>query len=178
MGDVDSKTLLEELNERFNVKTDKQSGFGEYTQETQKLSYSPDNPYGHQYALISSQTKDVATQGWKVTDDPQIVLGDIDNEKTLRLYQIDYGLLVNCCGMAQNDEMWIPVFNVLWRKFKGELRMTSNMGGKERFFQAFMQPKSTSRPGFSFLRKKSKKKKTTADYVFDQGDDDDGGGMF
>ena len=175
------QTLLDELNSMFanRRKGDKPSGFGQYTQETQKMMFSPDNPYGHQYALISSQTKDVKKHGWRAIDDPQIVLGDIDNEKTLRLYQIDYSLLVSCCNMAQKDPMWESVFDTFWRKFKGELRMTSNMGGKERFFQAFMTPKSSSRPGFSFLRKKSsKKKKTYADYIFQGDDDDEGGGMY
>ena len=171
----DDISLLDELNNLFKSKN---TNFSEYTQENQKLYYAPDNPYAHQYSLISSKTGDVETKKWDVIDDPQIVLGDIDNEKTLRLYQTDFRLLVECCGLAQKDPMFNIVFNALWRIFKGELRMTSNMGGKERFFQAMMTPKSQARPGFSLLRKaSSKKKKTMADYVFES-DDEEGGGMY
>lgn len=164
------ESLLDELNKNFgNIQG---SAFGSYTQDMQKMGFSPDNPYGHAWGLINSPIKDIEKDNMHVLDDPQILLGDIDNEKSLRLYQMDLDYLTNFCQMAIIDEMWKGVFEVLWQKFKNEVRITSAMGGKERQYQAFHIPQMSTKKGFSFLKRGSKKKKQAMDYILPSEEDE------
>lgn len=162
------KSLLDELNEQFGKR--EESGFGEYTQDMQKIGYTPDNPYGHASWLINTPKKKLERDGFDTLNDPQIYLGNIANEKSLFLIQKDLTYLTNMCGMAMADPMFSTIFKVLWQVFKTEVRITSAMDGTERQYQAFQpnQPLASSAKGFSFFGKKRKKPKEPIEYVFPQ----------
>jgi len=168
------KSLLDEINKIFSGNVDEQSGFSSYTQEVQKLSFSPDNPYSHAYGLISSRTKDIDKDGWDTLNDPQLFLGSIDNAKSLRIYQLDIYWLTNLFNIAREDPVFKNIFNTLWANLKTELRLTSVMDGTERKLQAFHVPQPSIKKGFGFLKPKSNKKKEPLEYIIPQEDDEAG----
>ena len=164
------ENLLDELNNQLSKK--EVSNFGTYTQDMQRIGYTPDNPYGHAWGLVNSPQKSLEKDGFNVLNDPQIFLGFIENEKSMRLYQKDLYFLTNLCGMAQNDPIFKSVFKVLWQSFKNEVRITSARGGTDRQYQAFHIPQQSKSKGFSFFRKARKKPKEPMDYIFPQDDEE------
>lgn len=165
--------LLDELNERFTQKTGKKSGFESYAEETQRFGYIPDNQFAHAYMLLTTQQKEFEKHKWEVIDDPQIMLGNIENEKTMRYYQRDLFYLIQMCGIAMYDPIFKEIFIPLWKVFKSEVRITSAMGGTERQYQAFHIPQASGKRGFSlFGKKKKKKKKETMEYLIPEEDED------
>lgn len=171
MADEGSEeNLLDELNKEFDKK--EETRFGSYTQDMQRIGYTPDNPYGHAWGLVNSPEKKLEIDGFNTLNDPQILLGNIENEKSLRLYQRDLHFLTNMCSIAMNDEMFDMVFKTLWQVFKNEVRITSAMGGTERQYQAFHIPQVSKSRGFSFFGKKRKKPKEPMDYIFPQDDEE------
>lgn len=165
------KNLLEELQKRFGEPGG--SSFGSYTQDMQKFGFSPDNAFGHAWGLINSPKKDLKSDGLNVLNDPQIILGNIDNDRSLRFYQLDLFYLTNLCGIAINDPMFEIVFEVLWQSFKNEVRITSSMGGTERQYQAFHIPQASTKKGFSIFGKKKKQKREPMEYIIPQEEGED-----
>jgi len=165
------ENLLDEINEAFSKPKGDADGFGDYTQEMQRIGYSPDNPYGHATYLISSPKKNIAKDGLDVMNDPQILLGFIENEKSLRLYQMDIYYLTHMCNMGLIDPMMAHIFAPLWQNFKNEVRVTSAMGGSERQYQAFHIPQPVKSKGFSLFGKR-KKKREPIEYIFPQEDEE------
>ena len=171
-GAETSENLLDELHNLFTKRGG--SGFGSYTQDMAKRGFSPDNAYSHAWNLISSSKKDIEIDKMNVLNDPQIILGNIENEKSLRYYQNDLYFLTNLCNMAINDPMFKGVFEVLWQNFKNEVRITSCMGGTERQYQAFHIPQASTKRGFSlFGRRKKQQPKNVMDYVIPQESEED-----
>jgi hypothetical protein len=158
--------LLDEISEEFDKETD----FDDYTQNTQFYSNNPDNQFSHAWQLINTQRKQMHKDGFDFLFDPQILLGNIDNEKSLRLYQIDLFFLNNMFSCALNDPVMEHVFKPLWSNFKNEVRITSVIGGGERFLQAFHIPAQQQSKGFKLLGKR-KKKKEPVNYVIPEEDD-------
>jgi hypothetical protein len=167
--EITEDNLLDEINNAFSKSS--QDGFGDYTQEMQRIGYSPDNPYGHAWSLISSPKKNMKTSGLDVLNDPQILLGFIENEKSLRLYQMDIYYLTHMCNMGLHDPMFAHIFAPLWQNFKNEVRVTSAMGGSERQYQAFTNPQPPKSKGFSLFGKR-KKKREPIDLIFPQDDEE------
>jgi hypothetical protein len=163
---VTEENLLEELQRQFGKPGG--TSFGMYTQDMQKFGYSPDNAYGHAWSLINTPRKDLKSEGLNIMNDPQIILGDIDNDKSLRFYQLDLFYLTNLCGIALNDPIFEIVFSVLWQSFKNEVRITSSMGGKERQYQAFHIPQASTKKGFSIFGKKKQRKREPIEYIIPQ----------
>jgi len=173
----DNKNLLDELNSIFADKNTKDSGFSNYTQSEQMQGFMPTNPYDHAYGLLAGQghAKKIEKDGIDVINDPQIMLGTIDDPKTLRRYQLDLYYLTNMAGLAINDPMFKSIFEVLWTNFRNEVRITSAMDGAERQYQAFHIPSPRVKRGFR-LGIKRKKPREPIDYVLPQEEDE--GGMF
>lgn len=170
--DNEVSNLLDDLNSQFG-KGGGQSGFDTYSQETQKFGYIPENQFAHAYMLLTSQSKSFEKDGMDIVDDPQIMLGNIENEKTMRYYQRDLFYLIQMCGIAIYDETFQEIFKPLWKVFKSEVRITSAMGGTERQYQAFHIPQASHKKGFSLFGKtKKKKKKEPRDYIFPEEDEE------
>jgi len=161
--------LLDDLNNRFSGGSSSggRSGFDSYASETQKYGYIPDNQFAHAYMLLTAEGKKFETHGMDMVDDPQIMLGNIENEKTMRHYQRDLFYLIQMCGIAVYDPIFKEVFLPLWKIFKSEVRITSAMGGTERQYQAFHIPQANTKKGFSLFGKPKKrsKKKDPMEYL-------------
>lgn len=148
--------LLDELNKTFL--SDKHEGFGKYTQDVQSFGHIPDNQFDHSWGLIKSRKRDLEKEEMNFLDDPMLYLGNVENEKTLRLYQNDVVFLGNMCKMAQMDPAMKYVYTVLDKVFKIELRITCNIGNAERHLQAGHVPVVNEAKGSRILGKKRKKK--------------------
>jgi hypothetical protein len=168
----DTKTILDKLVKQFG--SDKVSGFGEYTQDMQVRGHVPDNPFAHAHMLINPSHKDTEKDGFDVLSDPQILLGFIEDSKTLRLFQKDLELLAVMCGMAQRSGVFSYVFPILWNATKINIRVTSAMDGTERYLQAFhITGTPSKRKGFGIL-KKGKKKREPIEYIIPEGEEEQG----
>jgi hypothetical protein len=159
-------SIFDELKQTYDK--DRPTGFSEYTQQTQMFANIPDNQFGHAWTLVNPSPKDIAKDGFNIITDPQVLLGNIGNEKSLRLYQIDLFFLTNMLSTAIHDKMMEFVFEPLWTIFKSEVRITATLEGSERAYQAFTVPMRTGKSkGFRILGGK-KKKKEPIDYVIPQ----------
>lgn len=163
----EEKSLFDELNELFS-KTE-HSGFGTYTQYTQNYGHIPDNQYDHAWGLLNPPPKKIEKDGFDLLTDQTILLGNIDNEKSLRMYQIDLFFLSNMLALARNDPMMRYVFEPLWANEKMEIRITGTIGGTERSLQAFHIPVLKQQKGFKILG--GRKKKQPIEYVIPQEDE-------
>lgn len=163
--------IFDELNKSYNSMVD--SGFGDYTQDVQRFANVPHDQFSHAHSLINPISKKMAKEGFDVITDPSVLLGNIDNEKSLRMYQIDVFFLTNMLSCALHDEMMQVVFEPLWTVFKSEMRITSTIGGLERAYQAFHLPvyAGSKKKGFKILGKR-KKKREPIDYVIPQEEDE------
>jgi len=164
------KTIFDEVNDRY--KNIKSTGFSTYTQDQQVLSQLPHDQFGHAYTLINNRSRKMEKEGFDIIADPQILLGNIKDEKSLKFYQMDVMLLTNLLACALNDPVMKVVFDPLWTVFKQEIRSTCNIDGVERSYQAFHVPMGqASRKGFGLFNKK-KKQKEPIDYVIPSEDDE------
>ena len=169
--EIKKKTIFDEVNERYrNISN---SGFGNYTQDQQMLAQLPHDQFGHAYSLINNRSRKMEKEGFDIIADPQILLGNIKDEKSMKFYQMDVMLLTNILACALNDPVMKVVFDPLWTNFKQEIRSTCNIDGIERSYQAFHIPfsRTAGKKGFGFLSKK-KKQKEPIDYVIPSEDDE------
>ena len=164
------KTIFDEVNERYqNIKS---SGFANYTQDQQMLSQLPHDQFGHAYTLINNRSRKMEKEGFDIIADPQILLGNIKDEKSMKFYQMDVMLLTNILACAINDPVMKVVFDPLWTAFKQEIRSTCNIDGVERSYQAFHVPsRGVAKKGFGLFNKK-KKQREPIDYVIPSEDDE------
>lgn len=70
--------------------------------------------------------------------DKHMMLGNIDDDIVMRLYQTDLFYLVKLYEMSIRDPALRPVFNTLWVGFLGEIAITRNKKAMERQLQAFI----------------------------------------
>lgn len=156
----DEDGLFEQFIEQFKSI----SGFGKYTQDSQRLSGTPRDRYGHAWRII-----DVPHKGFEKLEDmldPNLWLGNISDAKSLRFYQNDLCNMVVLGKMSLNDPIMQYIFDTEWTKVKLELRVTGIVEGQERAYQAFTFPTSAPK-GFGILGRK-KKKKEPIEYVVPQ----------
>lgn len=164
-----SSNILEELDKLFL--SGKHETFNKYTQEIQNFGHVPVNQYDHAWSLIKSQKRDINKDRFNYLNDPMIYLGNVDNEKTLSLYQNDIRFLGIMESMALTDPAIYHVFEPLFEIFKIEVRLTGNIGNSERHLQAFHIPVAPEkRGGFKILGRR-KKKKEPVNYVIPEEED-------
>ncbi len=122
------KTIFDEVNERYtNIKS---TGFSEYTQDQKTLGNLPHDQFGHAYTLINNRSRKMEKEGFDIIADPQILLGNVKDEKSLKFYQMDVMLLTNLLACALHDPVMKVVFDPLWTAFKQEIRSTCNLDGR------------------------------------------------
>jgi len=164
------KSIFDEVNERYrNIKN---TGFSRYTQDQQSLSQLPHDQFRHAYTLINNRSRKMEKEGFDIIADPQILLGNIKDEKSLKFYQMDVMLLTNLLSCALNDPVMRHVFDPLWTAFKQEIRSTCNIDGVERSYQAFHVPMGSAKKRGFGLFNKNKKQKEPIDYIIPTEDDE------
>jgi len=149
-------------------KQGKEKGFGDYVAQTQFYANMPTDPYAHQYQLLHRPHKEVTNFGDLL--DADIILSNIQGNRTMLLYQRDFHFITRLYDMALRSNGIMRLFKPLYYSWKGQLRMTSALKGKERSLQSFLEPEFVD-PGFSFpIPPKKKKKKNVQDFLTPQED--------
>jgi len=144
-------------------KQQKDKGFGDYVAQTQFYANMPTDPYSHQYQLLHRPHHEIEKFGDLL--DADVVLSNIQGNRTMLLFQRDFHLLTRMFDMAKRSNGVKLLFMPLYYSWKGQLRMTSALKGKERSLQSFLEPE-TYDPAFSFpLPSKKKKKKNVQDFL-------------
>jgi len=160
------KTEMEHLRKKlkeYERLRPRGKGFG---QDMQESFISPKDPFAHQYMLLRNHTREV--NSFPDLMNPDIVLSNIGDNRTLLVYQRDFRLITRLFDMSLRCIGAKDLFNSLYYGWLGEMRMTSALSGRERDLQSFIIPEDTGgRGSFSFLgKKKSKpKKRTVQDYL-------------
>lgn len=140
-----------------------EKGFGDYVAKTQFYSNMPQDPYSHQYQLLHRPHKEINDFGDLL--DADIILSNIQGDRTMILFQRDFHFLTRLFDMAKRSTGVMRLFKPLYYSWKGQLRMTSALKGKERSLQSFLEPE-TYETGFKFpMAKKKKKKKNVQDFL-------------
>jgi hypothetical protein len=176
---VDERQLLLEkvfeLEKKLEAK-DKakgERGFSKYMELGAFYANVPHDPYSHQYQLINKPGKKVA--GLPDMLDPDILLSNIQDSKTMFFCQRDYYFLSRFRDMGERSEGVMNVWRALYYPWVGQMRMTSAMGGRERNLQSFLDitgvPSESFGLGFWEKRKmkKEQKKQGVQRYLTPQG---------
>jgi len=101
--------------------------------------YLPDNQFAHSMLLLKPLPETI--EDFNQLLNQNLLLGDISDNRLLRLYQNDIMWVVNFFSMAKNGgktgEAIKMVFDALYWNLVMEIRMTAIKGGKERYLQSF-----------------------------------------
>jgi len=157
--DEESKEIINKQRQRIKELESRQQetgGFGEYVASTRFYANVPKDPYSHQFQLLQRPHKDLKDFGDLL--DADVLLSNIQDNRTMLLVQRDYHFLNRFFDMGNRSQGIKSLFNVLYNSWRGQMRMTSALRGKERDLQSFLEPEDFT-PGFSFPWKKAKKKK-------------------
>ena len=146
----------------------KEKGFGDYVAQTQFYANMPADPYSHQYQLLHRPHKDV--KNFQDLLDADIILSNINGNRTMLLLQRDFHFITRLFDMAKRSQGIMRLFLPLYYSWKGQLRMTCALKGKERSLQSFLEPEYVE-PGFAYpIPKERKKKKGVQDFLHPQED--------
>jgi len=144
-------------------KQHKEKGFGDYVAQTQFYANMPTDPYSHQYQLLHRPHHEIEKFGDLL--DADVILSNIQGSRTMILFQRDFHFLTRFFDMAKRSNGVMLLFRPLYYSWKGQLRMTSALKGKERSLQSFLEPE-LQEGGFAFPRPaKKKKKKNVQDFL-------------
>lgn len=155
--------------------TDKKtSDFSKYIERSAFYSNIPDNIFSQQFQIIHRPAKEINHEDLIV--DETIQLSSIKDNKTMLLYQRDQRLLQRLYDMSKRSEGIEQFFRTIYYGWRGEIKMTYALEGKERKLQSFLEPEEVQ-SGFAFPRiKKSKRqKKQLMDYMTPE---DQGGNIY
>ena len=145
---------------------EKEKGFGDYVAQTQYYANMPTDPYAHQYQLLNRPHRDVNNFGDLL--DAEILLSNITGSRTMLLLQRDFHFITRLFDMAKRSNGVMQLFKPLYYSWKGQLRMTCALKGKERSLQSFLEPELVE-PGFAYpIPKQKKRKKSVQEYLTPQ----------
>jgi len=150
-------------------------GFGDYIKRSSFYANIPDNPYAQQYMIVHRPPVEIKHPDEII--DGTIQMAYLKDGKTMLIYQRDGRLLTRLFDMASRSIGLGSVFETLYYGWRGEIKMTSALEGKERNLQSFLEPEMSAR-GFTFpwtKKKKAKQKKQLMDYMVPE---DQGGGIY
>ena len=94
----------------------------------------PHDPYSHSALLL--QHRDEVVKKFTELVSREVLLANIGEDKTLRLYQNDIMILTAAFDMALRDPAMMMVFYPMYYGWLGELAMTRTKDGLERKMQA------------------------------------------
>jgi len=146
------------------------SGFSEYLEKSSFYSNIPDNIFSQQYQIIHKPAKEIEHEDSIVDED--IMLSSIKDDRTMLLYQRDQRFLQRLYDMSLRSKGVAQLFRTICYGWRGEIKMTYALKGKERKLQSFLDiEEEDSGFGFPKLKRKKKQKKQIMDYMVpeDQG---------
>lgn len=150
-------------------------GFSDYVKRSSFYANIPDNPYSQQYMIVHKPPVEIKHPDELI--DGTIQMSYIKDGKTMLIYQRDGRLLTRLFDMAERSEGLRSLFETLYFSWRGEIKMTAALEGKERNLQSFLEPEMAPR-GFTFpwtKRKKKQQKKNIMDYMVPE---DQGGSIY
>lgn len=121
--------------------TPNRSLISQYTQSNNKMNIAPRNEYEHGAFLVDTENKaekdNVEGLGkFSTLVNKSILLSNVSNDNLMRFYQNDAVLITHMLSMATRATTLIPLFEVLYYGWQGELNLTRAKGGGERKLQA------------------------------------------
>jgi hypothetical protein len=176
--------ILEEkiayLEKQIQDKESKTTSFDEYLREMKIYSDTPRDQFAHQYKLLYHPSQEI-TKKSKRSElfNPDILLGNIKDSKSLYFLQRDFAILHRLFDMGQRSPGVMDLFNNLYYPWVGQIRLTSALGGSERSLQSFLEPYQQQSESFSYWQKRQEKKKQRKhlkDYIPSRGGEGGGGG--
>lgn len=164
---------INRLNKLISEKKEEQHGFGKYMELGSIYANVPHDPYAHQFQLIHKLGKEVV----KLEDmlDPDILLSNIEDSRTMFLCQRDYYFLSRFLDMGTRSDGIMNVFQALFYPWVGQMRMTSALRGRERDLQSFLEVPAVASTGFGLSwaekrrLKKEQKRRGLTQYLSPQG---------
>lgn len=110
-------------------------GFEDYIGQVSTKKHKPEDPFG----LASSVG--LETDVGKVGELNQLInklilMGNIDDNKLIRVYQKQLGILVRLCDMKRREPEIKTFFETRYYQIINEISMTRIKGGMERLFMA------------------------------------------
>jgi len=177
--------ILEEkvtyLEKQLQEKESKTVSFDEYLRELKIYSDIPRDQFGHQYKLLYHPSQEISKKSRRSElFNPDILLGNIKDSRTLYFLQRDFAILHRLFDMGLRSEGVMDLFNNLYYPWVGQIRLTSALGGTERNLQSFLEPQQQQFESFSYWQKRQQKKqgkrKRFMDYLQPQGGGEGGGG--
>jgi hypothetical protein len=168
----DLKNQLDQVKQESEGK-----GFGDYVAKTQFYANIPKDPFSHQYQLIHRPSRG-EPQGFDDLLDPNILLSNIQDSKSMLICQREYYLLSRFFDMGTRSEGVMGVFRTLYFPWVGQMRMTCGLKSHERDLQSFLEPEVESSMSWFGKRKENKKKRSMRDMMMGQMEDNSGGGIY
>lgn len=174
----EERGVLEEkisfLEKQIRDRDTKKKSFDEYLRELKLYGDVPRDQFSHQYKLLYHPTIEI-TKDSKRSDlfNPDILLGNIKDSRSLYFLQRDFAILHRLYDMGLRSEGVMDLFNNLYYPWVGQIRLTSALGGDERWHQSFLEPMQQSAESFSYIQKqrekKAKKGRRFKDMIMPQG---------
>jgi hypothetical protein len=178
------ETVLKEkvtyLEDEIRKRDEKKISMDEYLRELKLYGDTPKDQFSHQYKLLWHPNVEINERSKRVDlFNPDILLGNIKDSKTLYFFQRDFSILHRIYDMGLRSGGVMDLFNNLYYAWIGQIRLTGALTGNERLLQSFLEPQLGEVEGFSFLEKRKaekERKKRLRDYMAQAGLGRGGGG--
>lgn len=143
----------------------KQTRQEQFIRDTRIYGDMPTDEYSHQYKILYHPQQEPNRRAELF--DPDMLLGNIKDSKSLFFFQRDYGLLHRFYDMGLRSEGVKLFFDSIYYSWKGQIGLTRALGGTERKLQSFFEPMQLPYESFSYWQKREAKKqhKKLGDYL-------------
>lgn len=168
------------LEDDIRKRDEKKVSMDEYLKDLKLYGDTPRDQFSHQYKLLYHPNVEINTRSKRVDlFNPDILLGNIKDSKTLYFFQRDFSILHRMYDMGLRSLGVMDLFNNLYYAWIGQIRLTGALTGNERLLQSFLEPQLGEVEGFTFLEKRKQekeRKKRLRDYMAQTGMGRGGGG--
>jgi hypothetical protein len=171
------------LKKKLQEKESATTSFDDYLRELKVYSDIPKDQFGHQYKLLYHPAQELSKKSRRSElFNPDILLGNIKDSRTLYFLQRDFAILHRIFDMGLRSEGVMDLFNNLYYSWVGQIRLTSALGGTERSLQSFLEPIQSQFESFSYWQKRQQKKagkrRGIRDYLNPRDSDQSGGSPY
>lgn len=161
------------LENQIKLKEEKKVSMDDYLRELKLYGDTPKDQFSHQYKLLYHPSIEINNRSKRVDlFNPDILLGNIKDSKTLYFFQRDFSILHRIYDMGLRSGGVMDLFNNLYYAWVGQIRLTGALTGNERLLQSFLEPVLGQTEGFTFLEKHKQdkeRKKRLRDYMAQAG---------
>lgn len=171
------------LEKKISDKESATTTLDDYLRELKIYSDTPKDQFSHQYKLLYHPSQEISKKTRRSElFNPDVLLGNIKDSRSLYFLQRDFAILHRLFDMGLRSEGVMDLFNNLYYPWVGQIRLTSALGGNERWLQSFLEPMQQQFESFSFWQKRQQKKQNkkrgkVMDYIM-PGEGGGGGGIY